>query len=125
MSLDNICSSPERAPAYALHRKGLTAADVMANVVKKHGCNGAMYKYCHIQVVPSAGNPNVAIWWWSEKAGKFIQEHTPITKAGVGVAVSYEFTIEPKGRIFFVQLTNTTGGTVDILVSGFQAIEIN
>lgn len=108
------------APDYSLYREGVSAADVMANVKKQHGCNGAMYRYAHIQVVPAAGiNPNVAVWWWSEKAQKFVQEHTPIAKAGVGAGTPYEFTIEPMGRIFFVQVALTTGA-VDILVSGFE-----
>jgi len=121
MSSTEVQSSPSRAPEYVYHRKALTGADVIATVPKKHGCNAAMYKYCHIQVVPVTANPNVSVWWWSNIKDRFIQEHTPITKSGVGIGVAYEFTIEPKGRIFFISLDNSSGGTVDILVSGFQA----
>jgi len=118
-------SSPHSAPEYALHREGVTAADVMANVIKKHGCNAYMYNYAHIQVAPKSGaNPDVAVWWWSEAVnsgnGAFIQEHTPIAKAGVGVDTPYEFTIEPRGRIFFVQVAAIAAGNVDVLVSGFE-----
>lgn len=114
-------SSPESAPYYALHRESVTAADVMANVVKKNGCNAYMYNYAHIQVVPADGaNPDVAVWWWSEQANAFIQEHTPIAKAGVGANTPYEFSIEPRGRIFFVQVATIAAGNVDVLVSGFE-----
>jgi len=122
-------SSPNTAPYYASHREGVAAVDAVVNGVikksKKNGCNAHQYKDVHIQVVPSGGaNPDVAVWWWSDVAnsgnGAFIQEHTPIAKAGVGVDTPYEFTIEPKGRIFFVQVTAIAAGNVDILVSGFE-----
>lgn len=115
----SIKTSPTMAPDYALYRE-TSAVDVMANVVKKHGCNASMYENAHIQIVPVAGvNPNVAIWWWSEVADAFIQEHTAITYAGVGAGVPYEFTIQPMGRIFFVQVTATTGA-LQIAVSGYD-----
>jgi hypothetical protein len=114
-------SSPYSAPEYSLHRDGVAAADVMANVIKKHGCNAYMYNYAHIQVVPKSGaNPDVVVWGWSEAADAFVQEHTPIAKAGVGADTPYEFTIEPRGRIFFVQVAAIAAGNVDILVSGFE-----
>jgi hypothetical protein len=117
-------TSPEAAPEYALHRENVSAADTMSAVTKSQGCNASMYSYAHVQVVPDVGvNPNVAVWWWSDKAnsgnGAFIQEHTPIAKTGVGAGLPYEFTIEPKGRIFFVQITVTTGN-VNVMVSGFE-----
>lgn len=118
-------SSPASAPEYSLHREGITAVDVMSNVVKKHGCNTYMYRYAHIQVVPESGaNPDVAIWWWCDYAnsgnGAFIQEHVAIAKSGVGVNTPYEFTIEPRGRIFFVQIVTIASGSVDVFVSGFE-----
>jgi len=114
-------SSPNTAPDYALHREGVTVVDVMANVSKKNGCNAHQYKYVHIQVVPSGGaNPDVAGWWWSGGASAFIQEHSPIALAGIGADTPYEFTVEPKGRIFFVQITAIASGSVDVLVSGFE-----
>lgn len=116
-----VKTSPESAPDYALYRGAIATADVMTNVVKKHGCNAYMYNYAHIQVVPAGGaNPNVAVWWWSDKANAFVQEHTPIAKAGVGADTPYEFTIEPKGRIFFVQVAVIAAGNVDVLVSGYE-----
>jgi hypothetical protein len=117
-------TSPVTAPDYALYRE-VDAADVMTNVVKKHGCNAAMFTDVHIQVIPATGiNPNVAVWWWSEEANAFIQEHTPITKSGVGAGVPYEFSIQPKGRIFFVQVTTTTGA-LKIAVSGFEQTQFS
>lgn len=116
-----VMSSPHSAPEYSLHREAVTAPDVIANVIKKHGCNASMYNYVHVQIIPTSGaNPNVAIWWWSEEADLFIQQHTPITYAGVGANTPYEFTVEPKGRIFFVQVAAISAGTVNILTSGFE-----
>ncbi len=113
-------SSPDSAPEYALHRENVSSADTMSAVTKAQGCNASMYFYSHIQVIPDAGvNPNVAVWWWSDEADAFIQEHTPIAKTGVGAGVPYEFTIEPKGRIFFIQIAATTGA-VNVMVSGFE-----
>ena len=57
----SIKSSPNTAPSYALHREGVAAADSDITVfTKKDGCNATMYKYAHIQIVPSDdANPNV------------------------------------------------------------------
>lgn len=113
-------SSPKSAPSYALHREDVSVADVMSAITKKQGCNASTYTYAHVQVVPDTGvNPNVAVWWWSDNAGAFIQEHTPIEYTGVGAGTPYEFTIEPRGRIFFVQIASTAGN-VNVLVSGFE-----
>jgi len=113
-------TSPTRTPDYVLYREAVATADVMSAVTRKHGCNSSMYESTHVQVVPAAGvNPNVEIWWWSEKAQAFIKEHTPITYAGVGAGIPYEFTVPSRGRIFFVQVTVTTGN-VDIAVAGFN-----
>jgi hypothetical protein len=74
-----------------------------------------------VQVVPSGGaNPSVAVFWWSEEAEKFVQEHVALAKAGVGVNAPYEFTVESRGRIMFVAVTAIAAGTVDVYVSGFD-----
>lgn len=115
-----IKSSPDSAPSYALHREGVATADTMSGITKKDGCNSSEYEFVHVQVVPSTGvNPNVAVWWWSDVASAYVQEHTPIAKTGVGAGVAYEFTIQPMGRIFFVQIAFTTGA-VSVAVSGFK-----
>ncbi len=115
-----IKSSPNSAPEYALHREDIASPDTMSVITKKNGCNSSGYEYVHIQVIPATGvNPNVAVWWWSEIADAFVQENTPITKTGVGAGIGYEFTIQPMGRIFFVQISATTGA-VNVAVSGFK-----
>lgn len=116
------------APTYSIHREGITAADAnVSGFVKKHGCNAASYKYAHIQVIPtSTADPEVTVWWWSDQANSYIQEHTAITKAGAGAATPYEFTINTMGRIFFVQVSALAGaGTVNIMVSGFERIQLS
>ena len=113
-------TGPKKAPDYALHRDAVAAVDVIANVKQGSGINCANYQYANIQVVPSGGaNPNVAVYWWSEQAMKFVQEHTPIAKAGVGVNTPFEFTVECNGRKMFVAVTAITAGACDVLVSGF------
>jgi hypothetical protein len=123
----SIKSSPNTAPSYALYREGVAAADSdMTVFTKKNGCNASTYRNAHIQIIPSDGaDPSVAVWWWSDQADRFIQEQTPIAKAGVGANTSYEFSIEPMGRIFFVQVATLASGSVDILVSGFEPIQLS
>lgn len=117
----DIKSSPKLAPEYALHRSEVVAVDTLPETVRSHGINMASHTFAHIQVVPSGGaNPNVVILWWSEAAGRFIQEHTPITRAGVGVDIPYEFTVDSRGRIMFVAITAIAAGTVDVHVSGYN-----
>ena len=114
-------SGPKKAPEYALHRKAVVAADVIATTAAKTGINCSNYQHAHIQVVPSGGaNPNVAVYWWSEEADVFIQEHTPIAKAGVGADTPYEFTVECRGRIMLVAITTIAAGAVSVYVSGFE-----
>jgi len=114
-------NTPEKAPDYSIHREAVAAPDVIANVVRAHGINMSGYDEAHIQVVPSGGaNPNVAVYWWSENAGVFVQEHTAIAKSGVGVNTPYEFTVKSKGRIMFVAVATIAAGVCDVLVSGFN-----
>lgn len=116
-----MAMSIQKAPDYVKHRTAVAAADTLATVTKDKGVNASGYKDAHIQVVPSGGaNPTVAIGWWSEGAGKFVLENPTIEKAGAGVDASYEFTIQPKGRIFFVQVKTIAAGACDVYVSGFD-----
>jgi hypothetical protein len=62
----------------------------------------------------------VALLWWSEEAGKFIQEQVPITKAGVGADVPYEFTVDARGRIMFIAFTTLASGSCKVAVAGFD-----
>jgi len=116
-------SSPQKAPDYVAHRLAIGVPDSGTINNKQVGMNMSNYEYAHIQVIPQAGvNANVAVLWWSDAAGKFIQEHTAITKTGVGAGIAYEFTVEPRGRIMFVSVTAVATSTVDIYVSGFNVI---
>jgi hypothetical protein len=112
-------TSPNKAPVYALYRDAVAAVDVVANVPAGSGINMANYEYAHIQVVPSTlANPTVAVYWWSELGGVWVQEHTPISKAGVGVNTPYEFTVPCRGRIMLVAVSVLAAGTVSIAVAG-------
>lgn len=114
-------SGPQKAPDYAHHRADVTAPDVIADVPRATGINCSNYQSAHIQVVPSGGaDPDVAVYWWSEEAGLFIQEHTPITRSGVGANTGYEFTVECRGRIMLVAVTAIAAGECDVYVSGFE-----
>lgn len=118
-------SSPELAPKYNFIRS-VTAVDVPANLTRKHGVNAGMYRFAHVQVIPSGGgNPTVEIMWWSEAAAKFVKEHVALVKAGIGVNTPFEFSIEPRGRIFAVVVTVLAAGQADIYVSGFQHEQVS
>ena len=117
----DVSGNPNLAPEYALHRSARTAADSLPETLRPHGINMSSYTNAHIQVVPSGGaNPDVAVLWWSEAAGEFVQEHTPITRAGVGVDTPYEFDVDARGRIMFVAITAIVAGSVDVHVSGYN-----
>jgi len=112
----NTTSSIAMAPAYSLHRNA-AGADTPPEILKNHGVNAEGYFYAHVQVIPGSGaNPTVTVYWWSEESTKFIQEHTSIVKAGAGANVSYEFTIEPRGRRFFISVN----AACKVFVSGFD-----
>lgn len=115
----DIRRSPEKAPGYARHRDAVSAVDALATVPQEHGINMDGHEWANIQIVPEGGaNPTVAVSWWSAAAGVFIQEHVPISKAGVGVNVPFEFSIPANGRIMFVAVTAITAGTTSVYVSG-------
>lgn len=112
--------SLQLAPNYAPARLAVAANDSLATVKRDSGVNAGGYREVHVQVLPSGGaNPTVDIAWWSSALGQFVVEQTPITKTGMGANVPYEFTIQPKGRIFFVAVSNLSLGQVDIYCSGF------
>lgn len=119
-----VVYSPQRAPDYAIHREGVTTVDTIADYKRGDGINMANYQFAHVQVIPkpaSGADPTATVYWWSEAAGEFIQEHTPLAKAGVGANVPYEFTVECRGRIMFVAITTMAAGEVNyVLVSGFE-----
>lgn len=123
MASKTFIRSPAIAPDYVLYREVTNAADTLPETEKGHGINLGHHRFAHVQVVPSAGaTGNVAVLWWSERAGKFVQEHTALAKTGVGANTPYEFTVEAQGRIMFVAVTGGIAATqkVEILVSSYD-----
>lgn len=123
MASTETTRNPQEAPEYSCHRIVTGAADTLPETTKENGINMRAALRGLIQVVPSGGaNPTVAVLWWSEEAGRFVQEHTPITKAGVGVNTPYEFAVDANGRIMFVAVTSGIAGgqTVRVMVAGAE-----
>ncbi len=112
--------SPARAPTYTLY-KTVTAAESGPYVTKSKGINTGVYKYAHIQVVPSTGDtPTIKVYYWSEGGQKFVRTQ-PATAPTVGAsAEAYEFTVECMGRIMFVAVEGTIALSTKIYVSGFN-----
>lgn len=110
----------KKSPEYVKHRSGIIDATTTPPTSVDAGINMSYFEKALIQVVPSGGaNPTVQVYWWSDAAGKFVQEHTPITKAGVGINTSYEFTVDCHSRIMHVGITlMPAAGSVDVYVSG-------
>ena len=114
-------NSVQKAPDYALHREGCDAPDVVANLKRGDGINMSHYHTALVQVFPSAlCNPNVAVYFWSEAADAFIEDHTGISYAGKGAGIAYEFSVDARGRIMVVVVTACAAGTVSVAVSGFE-----
>ena len=112
--------SPTRTPSYVLYRT-VAANDSLPMTDPKQGINMKGYKTANIQIIPAGGgNPTVTVLYWSEEATKFVQEHTTIAKAGVGVNTPYEFSVDCNGRILFIAISSLSAGTAKILVSGFE-----
>lgn len=115
--------NPYSAPRYARHRTALTAADAAIITNRMVGCNCEGYTHAHIQVIPTSGaNPTVEVLWWSEVAGRFIEDHTLATYGAKGANVPFELTVECRGRIMFVRADAIAAGTVEVMVSGFNAL---
>ncbi len=117
--------SINKTPIYTLYREGLTAVDAVGTLTDRElGINTSSYEDICIQVIPKSGaNPTVAVYFWSEHAATYVQQHTAISKTGVGATTPHEFTVEAKGRHVFVRVTAITAGSVDIAVSGFKRYE--
>jgi hypothetical protein len=123
MASTETTRNPSEAPEYSCHRIVKNAADPALQTTKELGINMRGALRALIQVVPSGGaNPNVAVSWWSEEAGKFVQEHTPITKAGVGINTPYEFAVDANGRIMLVTITAGIAASqeVRVMVAGAE-----
>lgn len=122
--MSQIQTSPQLAPEYAYYRK-VTAADTLPEQIRAHGINMSGYGKANIQVVPKDNaDPTVKVLFWSEEAGKFVDEHEEILKAGAGPNKAYEFTVDCMGRIMFVACTAIGEGEAKIFVSGFDLFTI-
>lgn len=122
MSLSDLKISPRQSPYYNQHREVSVAHDTLPEIVKAHGINMSSYRYGMVQVVPSGdADPEVEVFWWSEAAVKYVVNNPPLTYAGVGPNMPYEFTIETLGRIMFVAVVsgnNAGSNLTQIFVSG-------
>lgn len=85
------------------------------------GINMAEYRSCIIDVAVTTQNPVVGIRFWSEAAGKFVDESTALTIAAKGAGVSYQTRVECLGRVMWVYCSGgVSGGTVVISVAGYR-----
>jgi hypothetical protein len=113
--------SPTHAPEYAKHRENVTTVDTLPITNPDRGMNMLGFITANIQVIPSGGaNPTVQVLWWSEEAQRFVQEHTPISRAGVGADTPFEFSVNAANRRLFVAVTTLAAGAVKIMVSGSE-----
>lgn len=110
----------QEAPSYSLHRRNVAAADSVDITDSSRGLPAHGYQSVHVQVIPDGGDPSVEVLFWSEAAGKFISEHVPIVKAGKGVDVPYEFTVEARGRRVFVKVSTMAAGTVSVWLAAWN-----
>ena len=116
--------SPTHAPDYALHRYLAEANDPASETVKAHGMNMHGFQNAHIQVVPDTGNPDpsIKVRFWSEAAGKFLDDHSALAFGGKGAGVPYDITVACNGRVMFVTIVAgmAAGKVCRVYVSGFN-----
>lgn len=114
-------SSPSSAPVFTQHRLVKVTPDAGTITKASRGMNMAGFKVAHIRAIPSSGiTPTITILFWSQSAGRFVQEHTTISKAAPGAGVAFDFTVDVQGRIIFAFVTGTIGAgkQVEVLVAG-------
>jgi hypothetical protein len=117
-----LTRAPKMAPDYVLYRDAVAAADAGPYTVQEHGINMGDYRFANIQVIPGGAgdNPTLRVLFWSEEAGQFIRANPDATVAGAGAGTPYEYTVECRGRIMFVELTGTLAVGTKVLVSGYS-----
>lgn len=123
MASKHIQSSPAVAPEFKLIKEVTEAAEVGPFTTKKHGVNMGSYNYALVDIKAEGNaNPNVAVFFWSEASQAFVQDNPPLTKAGVGVNVGYQFEVACRGRIMFIQVTGGVGAgqKATISVAGYE-----
>ena len=112
-----------QAPGSKLYRT-VTANDSLPVTDKKQGLNCGQYNSINVEIVPTSDNPTVTVQTWSETAGRFIQDHTAFTRAGLGAGIPYTFSYPCDGRLVFIGVTGGSGaGNTKISVSGFDMAE--
>jgi hypothetical protein len=112
--------APAMAPDYSLYREAVAAADSGPYSTKEHGINMGDYRFANIQVLPAGtATPTIRVMFWSDKLGQFIRANPDLTVTGA-LGIPFEYTVECRGRIMFVELTGTLTGGVDVLVSGYS-----
>lgn len=112
--------SPGVVPDYNLHRDA-SGNDTLPIGDRGKGMHMHGYSHAHVQVIPTGGdNPVVSVLFWSETAGEFIVQHTALDFGAKGANVSWEATIEARGRVMFVALTAGVAAGTKVFVSGFD-----
>jgi hypothetical protein len=120
-----IKGAPAQAPGSVLHREISEASDGVSAITEKAwGINMSGERFANIEVVALAGaNPAVEIQFWSEEAGAFVSEHTPLSLAAKGANVDWGTTVECRGRLMFVKIPTGVGAgqTAKVFVGGFSS----
>jgi hypothetical protein len=108
-----------------LHRDNVLSADATPPTQgKAAGMNMAGYEEAIIEVLPkgASGNPSATIYWWSDAAGAWISDHTPVTFAAAGAGVEWTAVVQCKHRRMFVALGGTFTGGIDVYVAGHRNV---
>ena len=117
-------STLSEAPLFVPHRYVEDTNEATTyDTERKHGMNGESYETAHVQVIPIAGiTVTVEVLFWSDAAGKFISEQTPLVFVAPG-AVPFSFSFEVKGRVFLVRVNAGLAASkwVRIDAAGFRA----
>ena len=130
--LKDVDGSPAVAPDWQLNRI-VSAQDAAVFTDRSKGCNFGHYGKGRFKVevytdktltsqAATASNPNVEVQRWSESAGKFVQEHVPVQKTGVGAGLGYTFEVDASGGILICKVTNAPSGSevIAIFAQGYD-----
>jgi len=108
------------SPDFRLHRDAVTTVDALPVTDKNMGVNGSGYDEGLANLkVGAGGGVTFEVLYWSDLAGAFISESSPITFAvGASSAMAVQFPI--KGRRFFISVNiNAAGAPASAEVAGF------
>lgn len=114
--------SIHRSPEFALYKKTTTAADSGPYTEKKHGVATDNWLETIVDVSSTApSNPVLTFMFWSEKAGKFVEDVDIGPTLPQGPAAAFQKRIPTAGRIMFIAVTGAIdGGVVTISVAGTE-----